>query len=214
MNGREAHMPDDRAITAIGEAGEEVREGPVIGTLEVQGPWARFAAWWCRVGRAVWATVRAFVNWCLGTSSWDDSARSEAYWQAPAYPGQPVPLVQGSTAQADSRRITREVRRLLDALGANPGDVAAYLYAAGASGVPHDADRSPIGVFLSAVLGSDPDVAAVALRTDSVTLYLRGQTAPVTVAFPGVVRDFIGAFNARCYPILLAQPEEQRRPDR
>lgn len=99
---------------------------------------------------------------------------------------------------------------MVGSLGSTPGDVAAYLCAAGVNGVPYHAARSPVGVFLSAVLGADPEVAAITLRTDSVSLYLRGQPTPTTVPFPDVLRDFTRAFNAECYPMLLAGAQGRR----
>lgn len=210
MNGREGKMPDDRGIAPVEPGGVATREAALVGSRSGEGRWRRFARWCCRVGSAMYQALRAVVAWCLGTSSWEGRDRVDGgYWGGGAVTG-----ASQRTPQADARRTAKEVRRLLDSLGSTPGDVAAYLCAAGVSGVPYDANRSPVGAYLSAVVGADPDVAAMTLRTDSVSLYLKGQATPTTVLFPGAVRDFAAAFNAGCYPILMNAAEEQRRPDR
>lgn len=221
MSGRGANMPGDRAIAAVeggmGGALPEARGGSGTGARAGTGFWHRLGVWCHGAWTVVRHALRVVVAWCLGTSSWDTGGRTGSSRRATNRSGDPLPPSMRTTGPADVRRVGREVQRLMASLGSTAGGVAAYLYAAGATGVPGDAHRSPVGLFLSAVLGSDPDVAALDLRADSVTLYLEsleGRAAPMTVAFPEAVKEFAVAFDARCYPLLLAQPEAPRRPER
>lgn len=209
MSGREASSPDDPRIAPMGgeqtgPVGVQTRERPVGLTKRTAVDVVVEAV--CRIGRAIRRAVPAAAGW-LGRP------RRDARTAVPARPAAPaadvLPTYQAAATPADAKLIAREVRRLLGGLGRTPGDVAASLYALGAAGVPHDATRAPVGVYLSAVVGADPAVAAVVLRADAVCLYLWGHAAPTTVSFPGPIRDFGVAFNSRCYPLLVDRTHDQ-----
>lgn len=92
----------------------------------------------------------------------------------------------------------QRVRALLAALGPVPGAVEASLRAADArAGV----EVTPVGRYLSAVVGTEPDVRSVACdgRTVNVSRY-RGGT--VSVGVPPAVATFLEAFDQGCYPAL------------
>lgn len=163
-----------------------------------------------RFAAATRAAFRAVVAWWLGSSQ-DRSDPATSYPQ-PWGLGAPVPA-PGAPAELDGWPLAREVRRLLAELGPTPGDVAAALQEAGVRGVPCRLERSPMAAFLMAVVGADPAVDVLELRRHAVGLSTRGGRSPVTVPFPAAVRDFLSAFDARCYPMLLAETTEHR-PER
>ena len=100
--------------------------------------------------------------------------------------------------------LATELRGLLGTLGSSCGSVATALEAAGVRATPGDPHRSPVGLFLSAVVGADPTVKAVRVRGDAVVVDLRAWWRPtVTVPLPPVVVEFRAAFDAGCYPALL-----------
>lgn len=210
MSGREASSPDDPRIAPMG--GERAgpvgvqRSGRPVGLRKRTAVEVVVEAL-CRIGRAIRKAVQAAVGWCVGRPRRD--ARIAVPPRPAALAADVLPTYQAATGPADARLIAREVRRLLGGLGRTPGDVAASLYALGAAGVPHDATRAPVGVYLSAVVGADPAVAAVVVRSDAVCLYLRGHAAPTMVSFPGPIRDFGIAFNSRCYPLLVGSTHDQ-----
>ncbi|MGH9099709.1 MAG: hypothetical protein ACRDV8_05695 [Acidimicrobiales bacterium] len=102
-------------------------------------------------------------------------------------------------------RVAREVSKLVGDLGATRGEVAHALEKAGVRAAPGDPARSPVGLYLGAVVGADPSVTTVAIEGASVVVELRARVrAVVTVPLPAVVHDFTVAFDARCYPALLS----------
>ncbi len=127
----------------------------------------------------------------------------------PLYVAAPPPPPTPGSPLFDTR-LAREVRRLLGTLGATRGSVAVALEAAGVRAAPNDPERSPIGLFLLAVIGADPGVKYVRIDPDAVVVDLRAWWRPtVTVPLPPVVHDFRMAFDAGCYPALL---REEFRP--
>lgn len=118
---------------------------------------------------------------------------------APPPLSSPVPLFD--------TRLAKEVRGLLATLGSSRGSIAAALEAAGIRAVPTDPGCAPLALFLSAVVGVDPNVRSVRVEGDAVVVDLRAWWRPtVTVPLPRVVEDFKVAFDAGCYPALLRDP--------
>jgi hypothetical protein len=103
-------------------------------------------------------------------------------------------------------RLAREIRSLLGTLGTTRGAVASTLEAAGVRATPGEAGASPVGLFLTAIVGSDPNVKSVRLGAGALVVDLRAWWRPaVTVPLPAVVEDFQVAFDAGCYPSLLRE---------
>lgn len=211
MSGRGAFEPADRGTSPVneklsGQVGASAPEHPAQGPRPnwVAERWRRFAA-------AVSAAFRVVVAWCVG-SSWDRGDPATSYPKPAWAIGAPMPA-PGMAPEPDGRRLVREVRRLLAGLGPTPGDVAAALQTLGVHGVPCRPECSPVAAFLMAVVGADPDVEALGLRSDAVSLSMRGYRSPLTVPFPAAVRGFVSAFDAQCYPMLLGETREHR-PER
>jgi hypothetical protein len=137
------------------------------------------------------------------------SPRPSATRTAPRHLTAP-PVPPSSASQLLDTRFARELRHLLAALGTTSGSVAAGLEAAGVRAAPEDPARSPLALFLTAVVGADPNVQGLRVRPDAVVVELRAWwRPPVTVFLPPVVHEFSAAFDAGCYPALL---RDGRRP--
>lgn len=96
--------------------------------------------------------------------------------------------------------VTREVRRLVRALGRTPGEIALSLEAAR---VRTDGVRSPLEAYLTAVVGADARVKSVHVTDRRVEIVLHGWwRCPLTVALPPAAGAFASAFRAGCYPAL------------
>ncbi len=109
-------------------------------------------------------------------------------------------------------RLAREVHRLVTDLGTSRRSVASALEAAGVRAAPDDAARSPVAIYLGAVIGSDPKVKSVRTDGRTVVVELRAWWRPaVTVVVPTAVREFTAAFDARCYPALLCRDDQRRK---
>lgn len=115
-----------------------------------------------------------------------------------------VPSLASPGGPPGNTRLSREVRRLLAALGPTSGAVAASLEAAGVRAAPKVAEHTPITAYLSAVIGADPNVKSVEVDGQSVVVELRAWWRPaVVVDLPPAVREFTTAFDQCCYPGLL-----------
>ncbi|MEV6601354.1 hypothetical protein AB0M36_31545 [Actinoplanes sp. NPDC051346] len=96
--------------------------------------------------------------------------------------------------------------RALVALGETADAVAAALTAAGFAGFPITADRCPIGNYVRA---SDVRITGVSVGLDAVRVWTATTHGiPAPVALPDAVRTFLGRFDARRYPDLIASPDE------
>lgn len=140
-------------------------------------------------------------------SGWQEApARAETGDPTPPPPLMRVRPGAPSPAGAFRRtRLGREVRSLLASLGRTRSEVAATLEAAGVKGAPCDAGRSPLGLYLAAVIGADPAVRAVRVGDRSVSVHLRAWwRASVLVDLPFAAREFMIAFDQACYPGLVA----------
>jgi hypothetical protein len=121
----------------------------------------------------------------------------------PTYLAAPPPPPTSAPPLLETR-LAREIRNLLCTLGTTRGAVASALEAAGIRATPGDAGVSPVGQFLTAIVGSDPNVKSVRVGGDALVVDLRAWWRPaVTVPLPAVVEDFQVAFDAGCYPSLL-----------
>lgn len=201
MSGREASEPGHRGVAAVtgGTAGAE--SGTLVPERAAERRHNRVAEWLRRCATVVAAVARFVVARCPGPS-WRRVDPAAGPLQS-GRRGGARPLPEGSRRAPDSRRLGAEVRRLLADLGPTPGDVAASLEAAAVRGVPFQATLSPVGALLRAVVGADPDVEALTVRTDVVRMTVRRHRSPVTVPFPRPVRVFLAAFDVRCYPGLV-----------
>lgn len=126
---------------------------------------------------------------------------------------EPLPARAGLFASLFETRVSKEVTGLFASLGTTRRSVAASLEAAGVRAAPHEPDLSPISLFLSAVVGADPNVKSVVVGGDEVVVELRAWwRSAVAVPVPAVVHDFMAAFDAGCYPALFR--EEYREHSR
>lgn len=133
---------------------------------------------------------------------------------APLYVAAPPPPPTNGSPLFDTR-LARDVRRLLETLGATRESVATALEVAGVRAAPRDSERSPINLFLGAVIGAHPDVKCVRTDGEAVIVDLRSWWRPtVAVPLPQAVHDFRVAFDAGCYPALLRDefPDDVDRP--
>ena len=123
----------------------------------------------------------------------------------PGLPGRAGPGGGGGGGGAlRPTRLSREVRRLLESLGRTRSEVAATLTAAGVRAAPRDPRRTPVSLYVCAVIGADPNVKSVTVNERSVLVELRAWwRSAVSVDLPFAVREFMIAFNQRCYPALL-----------
>lgn len=140
---------------------------------------------------------------------------------SPTPPSSPPPHAASSVAappaavrQLLATRFTRRVGGLLASLGSSRSAVAASLEAAGVRAVPRNRECSPISLYVTAVIGADPNVKSVSVVGDAVAVDLRAWWRPVvTVTLPPAVHDFIEAFDASCYPALLPGEHRPRKAD-
>lgn len=169
-----------------------------------------------RAGRGPMAAIRRFFAALVGGRAASEGDLDPAAARV-SRPGAPRSLASPPPPPTDvgglfDTRLACEVRGLVRGLGPSRGLVAAALEAAGVRAAPGDPGRSPVVLFLSAVVGADPGVKSIAVGGGAVVVKLRAWWRPtVTVALPVVVGDFTRAFDAGCYPTLLL-PEH--RPDK
>jgi len=111
------------------------------------------------------------------------------------------------------REIKRRAEALLEGLGHDPDEVASALEAAGVQGVPRSNTACAIALYSSAVMKTDPRIAAVAVGPCTLILtLLKHDGRPggkLTVQLPKPVRGFVDRFDAVHYPrVLRLQPTE------
>lgn len=100
--------------------------------------------------------------------------------------------------------LVRRTRCLLADLGPTPDAVAHSLFVTEVRGQPGDPGDTPVGAFVSAVVGADPDVESVAVGMSEITITRRTRwRRQVTVRCPVAIQRFLEAFDAGCYPRLV-----------
>ena len=141
------------------------------------------------------------------TSSWPSGAKGKAPCPTP-YVMAPPPRARPWEAHVTDTRCTREVRRLVGALGRSPGEIALSLEALR---VRSDGHRSPLDVYLTAVVGADARVRSVRVFDDRVEIVLgKRWRSTVVVGLPPAAGAFAAAFRAGCYPALSVRQETIR----
>ncbi|MBV8464079.1 MAG: hypothetical protein JO368_12340 [Acidimicrobiales bacterium] len=108
---------------------------------------------------------------------------------------------------SELRQLKRETGDLLTGLGATPEQVARSLAAAGVEGLPRSNRSCAIARYLTAVMGGEPSVRAVAVGPCSLMIHMvrprDGKPAGrLLVQLPKPVRQFVAAFDAGDYPEL------------
>jgi len=107
------------------------------------------------------------------------------------------------------RRLRNDVSQLLGGLGDDAAEVAKRLEAAGVQGTPRDVRDCAIAVYLSAVLGGDPDVRGLDVMADGIVISPARRWAPsISVGLSPPVRMFVAGFDRNDFPGLVrAQPQ-------
>ncbi len=116
---------------------------------------------------------------------------------------------------SDLRQLKRQTRTLLTGLGTSPDEVFESLQAAGVNGVPKDNRGCAVARYLTVLMGSDPRVRAVhvghcSLLIDTAAPPEFRPTGRLLVQLPKPVRQFVAAFDARCYPDIVQEPAAPR----
>jgi hypothetical protein len=96
------------------------------------------------------------------------------------------------------------VRALLTGLGASGSEVARYLAEREVAGTAGDRNHCAVARFLSAVVGAEPGVRSVQVFRRLAVLNLERRWPWTFVVLPKPVRRFVAAFDAGCFPELVA----------
>ena len=100
--------------------------------------------------------------------------------------------------------VRRQAHALLDSLGSTPADVAGSLAGLGVRGVPANSRTCAVAVYLDAVVTADPRVRGVKVCKSEVLVERNGWwRRSVVVTLPTAVRQFVTAFDARQFPVLV-----------
>lgn len=100
--------------------------------------------------------------------------------------------------------IRRHTQDLLASLGTSASAVAAALTEAGVRGLPSNARECAVAVYLGAVISADSRVRSVKVCKSEIQIERTGcWRRSVIVPLPDPVRQFVAAFDARSYPVLL-----------
>jgi len=114
------------------------------------------------------------------------------------------------------RRLKKETLGVLAGLGVNSDEVAASLQAADVRGVPRDNRSCAVAVYLTSIMGSEPEVRSVTVGHCSLLVDLVGvdqrPAGHLLVQLPKPVRQFVAAFDAFRYP-AVTRPPAVVRPD-
>jgi hypothetical protein len=108
------------------------------------------------------------------------------------------------------RELKKQTNVLLAGLGSGPDEVAASLQTAGVSGLPKNNRSCAIALYLSALMGPDPRVRSVAVGHCSLVIQLAAlpdlrPAGRLLIQLPKPVRQFVAAFDARQYPMIVRQ---------
>lgn len=93
------------------------------------------------------------------------------------------------------------IRSITGDLGSTPRRVAASLRRLGVRPQPRSL-VSPVGAYLHAVLGADPEVESVVVEGGRAVIWRHGKDDAVVVRLPRAARRFLAAFAAGRYPAL------------
>lgn len=113
------------------------------------------------------------------------------YVVRPRPPGRPLAPAEWAVA----------LRNLTAELGATPDGVAASLWRLGVRERPQGL-VNPVGAYLHAVLGADPEVESVMVERGRVVVWRHGHGDAIEVRLPAAARRFLIAFAEGAYPAL------------
>jgi hypothetical protein len=106
-------------------------------------------------------------------------------------------------------RVRRDALRLLSQLGHDAGEVATSLELLGVRGRPKDSLECAMARYLSAVVVSDPCVRSLSVLLNTIQIQRSsGLRRTISISLPEAVRQFVAAFDARCYPNLIDNEDE------
>jgi hypothetical protein len=101
------------------------------------------------------------------------------------------------------RGLQDRVEKVLGSLGGDPAQIARRLEEAGVRGTPLEQEGCAIAVYLSAVVGADPEVGGLRVGPKHVVISSsRWYRHRVTVRLSSPLQEFIARFDAGCYPRL------------
>lgn len=112
------------------------------------------------------------------------------------------------TPMSQLRHLKKRTRGLLSELGATPEAVARALEEAGIRGTPKSNRGCAIALYLTAVMGGEPEIRSIAVGPCSLVINLvapdSGRPAGrLLVQLPKPVRQFVAAFDAGSYPAIV-----------
>jgi hypothetical protein len=113
---------------------------------------------------------------------------------------------------SERRALRSETRQLLAALGRDADQVASALGAGGVRGKRTSTRECAIAVYVSAIVGADERVSAIAVAGTRMRITLQSHwTPPVVVWLPPAVRQFVSAFDAGRFPSLVRGSVSQQQ---
>lgn len=114
------------------------------------------------------------------------------------------------------RALRAHVQEVLASLGNGPDEIARQLEEAGVRGTPHNQEDCAIAVYLSAVVGADPEVRRLRVRCERVVVESpRWYRHRVSVRLSRPLQEFVACFDHGIYPQLTRdQPASAQRDQR
>ena len=108
----------------------------------------------------------------------------------------------------ERKELRADTSRLLQALGDHADQVAASLEAQGVTGAPRSPQGCAVAVYVSAVVGADRRVNAVAVHNTGVLIRRSSRwRPPVAVPLPAAVKEFIIRFDRGGFPALARREQ-------
>jgi hypothetical protein len=112
--------------------------------------------------------------------------------------------------RSDVRKATEG---LIRQLGETPNAVADRLGSYGIRGIRSRSKECALSRYLQLVVGTDPRIGRIEVHRRSVRLGLVRWRRPLTVSLSPAARSFVEAFDAGCYPQLVAGSGASSRAD-
>lgn len=113
-------------------------------------------------------------------------------------------------------RVRSQLRKATEGLvwqlGQTPNAVADRLTFYGIRGARNRSSECALSRYLQLVTGTDPRIRRVEVHRRTLRLALTGWRRPLTIALSPAARSFVEAFDAGCYPKLIAAPGAAPRP--
>lgn len=115
-----------------------------------------------------------------------------------------------SEPEVQTMRVRSQLRKategLIWQLGQTPNAVADRLTFYGIRGIRNRSNECALSRYLQLLSGTDPRITRIEVHRRSVRVGLAGWRRPLTISLPPAARSFVEAFDAGCYPQLMAVP--------